>query len=385
MAGYTRTDTSNNIADGNIINATDLDNEFDAIQTAFNAISGHNHDGTTGEGAPILAVGPSQDVVVGSSSITPKTTATVDLGTPSLKFKDINLSGDANIAGTVNGTTIPSTKTLVTTVDTQTLTNKTLNSPVLVTPALGTPASGTLTNATGLPIDAGTTGTLPVNRGGSGVTTSTGTGNNVLSNSPTLVTPALGTPSSAILTNATGLPLSTGVTGTLPVANGGTGAATLTANNVLLGNGTSALQVVAPDANGNVLTSNGTTWQSTAPAVSLANTVTLTNKRINPRVSSTTSASTLTPDIASFDQYNLTAQAVPLTVAAPTGTPVDGNRLTLRLFDNGTARAITWNATYTPIGVTLPASTTTGKTIYVGCLYNAAGTRWDVVAVATQA
>ena len=56
--------------------------------------------------------------------------------------------------------------------------------------------------------------------------------------------------------------------GTLPVANGGTGATTLTANNVLLGNGTSAVQVVAPGTTGNVLTSNGTTWASTAPAAS---------------------------------------------------------------------------------------------------------------------
>jgi hypothetical protein len=60
--------------------------------------------------------------------------------------------------------------------------------------------------------------------------------------------------------------LATDVTGTLPVANGGTGATTLTANNVLLGNGTSALQVVAPGTSGNVLTSDGTTWQSTTPA-----------------------------------------------------------------------------------------------------------------------
>ena len=63
----------------------------------------------------------------------------------------------------------------------------------------------------------------------------------------------------------TNVSLTTGVTGTLPVANGGTGAATLTLNNVLLGNGTSALQAIAPGTSGNVLTSNGTTWASTAP------------------------------------------------------------------------------------------------------------------------
>ncbi len=67
----------------------------------------------------------------------------------------------------------------------------------------------------------------------------------------------------------------------LKVAKGGTGAASLTANNVILGNDTSAVQLVAPSTTGNLLTSNGTTWQSTAPAVSATSTTTFTNKTIS--------------------------------------------------------------------------------------------------------
>jgi hypothetical protein len=127
--GYTRNDTLNNIADGNIINASDLDGEFDAVESAFNESTGHTHDGTAAEGAPITVLGPVQDFIASATEIKPKTTNTLDIGTVSLQFKDMYLDGTAylddiqavgavDITGdldvdniNINGNTISSTNT----------------------------------------------------------------------------------------------------------------------------------------------------------------------------------------------------------------------------------------------------------------------------------
>ena len=122
---------------------------------------------------------------------------------------------------------------------------------------------------------------------------------------------------------------------------------------------------------------NGTVGATTANTGSFT--------QLKTATSSITGGGTLTPDPSAVNQINYTLNAT-TTFAAPSGGTIsDGQKLIFRIVDDGTARGITWNATYRQIGVTLPATTVLTKTIYVGCIYNAAAPAWDVVAVATQA
>lgn len=104
---------------------------------------------------------------------------------------------------------------------------------------------------------------------------------------------------------------------------------------------------------------------------------------LNPRVQTVTSSATVTP-VSTNDIVTITAQAVGLTLANPTGTFVEGQALMIRIKDNGTARAITFGADYRAIGITLPTTTVISKTMYLGIIYNSTDGKWDILGLNQQ-
>lgn len=111
------------------------------------------------------------------------------------------------------------------------------------------------------------------------------------------------------------------------------------------------------------------------------------NANTNPRaVTAGTTTGTITPDSANADLYIVSGATGTLTFAAPSGTPVDGQKLMLRFKDNGTSRSVSWNAIYRVFGsIVLPLATTLGKWHVVGLIYNLADTKWDCIAHSIQA
>jgi len=112
---------------------------------------------------------------------------------------------------------------------------------------------------------------------------------------------------------------------------------------------------------------------------------------IKPKVNSAANVtSPLAWDSTSFDEYAITALANALTINADANaSPADGQRMMFRFKDNGTARALTWTTgstnSFRVVGVTLPTTTVASKLVYIGCIYNAADSRWDAVAVSQEA
>ena len=105
MAGYTRQDTGDNIATGKVINASDFDNEYNALESAFNNSSGHKHDGTSAEGARITVIGSTGQYSTDANAIFPTTQQTGGLGKSSFEFANLyvdNLLLDGNVISSTN-------------------------------------------------------------------------------------------------------------------------------------------------------------------------------------------------------------------------------------------------------------------------------------------
>lgn len=105
------------------------------------------------------------------------------------------------------------------------------------------------------------------------------------------------------------------------------------------------------------------------------------------RTNTITSHATPSINVGTTDIFTITALAEAITSMTTnlTGTPVNGQKLTIRIKDNGTARAITWGASFASRGATLPTTTVLGKYLYVGFIYNSTASVWDCVCYSKEA
>lgn len=169
--------------------------------------------------------------------------------------------------------------------------------------------------------------------------------------------------------------------GILNAASGGTGVNNGSNTLTLAGNlstvGGFPITLTVTGTTAITLPTSGTVVTETA-------TQTLTNKRLTPRVVSLASGATLTPPGDTCDTYDVTALVVGAVIAAPSGTPTNSQKILIRIY-SAAVQALSWNAIYQPIGVTLPTTTAAGKWTYIGIVYNTTATKWDVIAVGQQA
>lgn len=282
--------------------------------------------------------------------------------------------------------------------------------------------AGTVTNPTTTPAITVTTtinGILSGNGTSISAASTTGTGSVVLSGSPSLTTPSIAAinVSGGTLTLPTGASstlvslVSTGAltnkdltsgTNTFPTFNQNTtgSAATLTTTRTIWGQNFNGSANVTGDITlgSSSITLTGSIGATGARATKIwatdiesTNAPTVGGVRVqttSPLVVSATSYTTDTGtslNMDNLDMFVITAQAGALLFNAPGGTLTQGRKLIIRIKDNGTARALTWNSVFRAMGTALPSTTVLSKTLYLGFTYNSTDTKWDLIASAQEA
>lgn len=183
----------------------------------------------------------------------------------------------------------------------------------------------------------------------------------------------------------TGSPITTSGTitlgGTLAVGSGGTGVASLSAGYLVKGNGTSAMSASIIYDNGTKVGINNSSPSYTLDVIGSA----AFSGRIIPYIQSSTSFTTVTPNVASYEMLSISALASNITINNPLTGNIDGQKFIIRIKDNGTSRTITWGTIYVAGGATLPTATTAGKWHHIGFIYNSDIAKWMCVGAVVQA
>lgn len=222
-----------------------------------------------------------------------------------------------------------------------------------------------------------------------------GNGTNYVASTSTIPTSAGATANKVLLSDGTNYVLSTptfpnaSATNKKYIVSDGTNWTASTNLLDLGGNLTTAAAFTTSGANALTLTTTGSTnvtLPTTGTLATLAGTETLTNKWVQPRTNTTTSSATPSINTDTTDIFTITALSTNITSMSTnlSGTPVNGQKLTIRFLDNGTARTITWGASFASRGVTCPTTTVISKYLYVGVIYNSTASTWDCVASAQE-